>query len=66
MAKKIVLELENEPIEGDILVFHNGKFKCTSTVSFLKSLSDRVEILENLPDRLSTLEDRVSILEGVE
>ena len=68
---KIVLEITNRPVAGDVLVVVNDStVQAVSQVTFFKSLTDRITQLESdvsdLKDRVSALENRLDVQEGVE
>jgi len=66
---KIVLELKNKPVKGDLLVLDdNGTAKCVSQVTLFKPLTDRItqleELIASLMDRITQLESDISVLKG--
>ena len=50
---KIVLELKNKPITGDILIFEKDGFKCIGGKTFLKNLNDDINRIDKLIDNLT-------------
>lgn len=66
---KIVLEIKNKPVKGDILVMEDiDTAKCISKISFLKDVSSSITDLNceinRLKERISILENEVTVLKG--
>ena len=65
---KLVLELKNNPEQGDILVFNGTKFECISKNKFLEELITDIYNLNvsvgNINETLTNLDGRLRIQEG--
>jgi len=67
---KVVLELERQPKENDILVYHDGKFKPVQSDVFYGNTLEKIKNLENdlslCITKINDMQVEIKMLKGEE